>query len=158
MSNLGGSTLLTPGAGRRPRETARNPGEATLKRRPPAKWAARRRRPGYKDRARLGDGLGSRGDGFARQRLLGQRIRPFEREGERRALARAPVGPDAPAVLLDDLLAHRESDARALEAVGAVQALEGAEDQVGLPGGEADAVVADGHARHVLLVARRDLD
>ena len=70
---------------------------------------------------------------------------------EGRALARPAVGPDAPAVLVDDLLADREADAGPLEAVGAVQALERPEDEVALARREADAVVVDRHMGDVVL-------
>src|SRR3954452_15021848 len=89
----------------------------------------------------------------ARLRGLGER----QREVERGALARATLRPDPAAVLVDDLLADGEADAGALEAVRAVEAVEGAEDDVGLAGGEADAAVVHGDARHAVLHGRRDL-
>src|SRR5712672_3333515 len=65
-------------------------------------------------------------------------------EGERRALARFRLGPDAAAMALDDAVDDREADAGALELLGAVQPLKGAEELGGVAHVEPRAVVAHG--------------
>ena len=82
----------------------------------------------------------------------------LQREVEGGAVAGRALDPDPPAVLVDDLLADREPDARARVAIGAVQAVERAEDDLGLVRIQADAVVADGDHRHVAVTAGEHLD
>src|SRR5436190_12332311 len=64
-------------------------------------------------------------------------------EPEHGPAALAALDPDAPAVALDDLAADREADARALERLAVVQALEHLENAFPVPGVEADPVVCD---------------
>ena len=67
-------------------------------------------------------------------------------EAEGGAVAGVFVGghePDATAVELDDLAAHRQADAGAGELLLGMEALEDHEDPVGVARGDADAVVAD---------------
>src|SRR5712664_3783132 len=70
----------------------------------------------------------------------------FEREVERCALARLGIGPDPAAVPVDDALDRRQPDPGALILVARVQALESAEELVGVRHVEAGAVVA--HIEH----------
>src|SRR3954466_458717 len=58
---------------------------------------------------------------------------------ERGALARVALGDDGPAGALDDALADREADARPVVDVTCVEALEDAEDLLGVLRLEADA-------------------
>src|SRR3954468_19075945 len=66
-----------------------------------------------------------------------------QREVEGRAGARAALGPGAAAVALHDAADVGEADPGALELLVAVQALEDAEELVGVLHVEADAVVPD---------------
>ena len=76
-------------------------------------------------------------------------------EEEGRALAGPAFGPDAAAVAGDHALHGGEADARALELGGVVQALEGAEELVGVGHVEARAVVADEEDGLAARAARR---
>src|SRR4051794_29858996 len=76
---------------------------------------------------------------------------------KRRAVALLPLRPDPPAVLGDDALADRQADARALEAVHRVQAVERPEDPARLLAREPDAVVGDRHVRPAVAGAAGDL-
>src|SRR5512139_952417 len=67
------------------------------------------------------------------------------------------VEPDPAAVILDDLLAHRESDARTGVLVLRVQPLEDQEDPVGVAGIDADAVVGAGELPHLAVEPRPDV-
>ena len=62
----------------------------------------------------------------------------------------------APAVVLDDLAAHREPDPGPRVDVPGVQALEDDEDPVGVLGVDADAVVGHGELPALAVAARRD--
>src|SRR4051794_22276640 len=66
----------------------------------------------------------------------------WQGEAERAALPGLALGPDPPAVLLHDPLAHRQPDAGARVGALAVQAVERLEDLLGLARLHADAVVA----------------
>ena len=66
-----------------------------------------------------------------------------QREVKRRAFVRLAFGPDAPAMAGDDAVDDRQADAGAFEIVGAMQALEHAEEFLRVALVEADAVVAD---------------
>src|SRR5947208_1591589 len=72
------------------------------------------------------------------------RRRGRQGEAEDRPAALAAVGPDAPAVALDDLAADRQPDAGALVALAVVQALDHLEHAVAMLGLDADAGVRDG--------------
>src|SRR5262245_42575535 len=74
-----------------------------------------------------------------------------QREVEGRALFRRGVGPDAAAVAADDALRGGEADAGALELLDGMQALEWAEELVGIRQVEAGTVVAN--VEHDLAVA-----
>src|SRR3954471_23765360 len=76
----------------------------------------------------------------------------WQREAEGRAALRARLGPDPPAVRLDDAAADGQPDAAALVAVLAVQPVERPEDPVGLGGCDSDSRVLDRHAHAVLAV------
>jgi hypothetical protein len=67
---------------------------------------------------------------------------------ERSASIDGRLGPDAPAVALDDSLHDGEADTGAFEVLGAVHPLKYAEQFAGVLGIEADSVVAD--RKHVL--------
>ena len=79
-------------------------------------------------------------------------------EAEAAPAARIGLDPDRPAPALDDALADREPDARALVALAGVQPLEHGEDAV--PGRllHADAVVGHGHRPAVAAALGRDVD
>src|SRR5881296_3504152 len=64
-------------------------------------------------------------------------------EEERRPFVGLAFGPDAPAVALHDPLRQRQADSASLELVGAMQALEHAEQLFDEAHVEAHAVVAD---------------
>src|SRR3954449_12622976 len=66
-----------------------------------------------------------------------------EREAEARSAAVLGVEPDAPAVVLDDLAAHREADPGARVLALAVQPLEDHEDALGVVRLDADPVVEE---------------
>src|SRR5688572_8880116 len=68
-----------------------------------------------------------------------------QREAEGGAAARGRLDPDAPAVALDDLAAHREADAGALVGLARVQALEHLEDPLAVAPVDADPVVGHAH-------------
>src|SRR5438445_13742994 len=80
-------------------------------------------------------------------------------EVEGGSLADRALGPDAPAVAVDDAAGRGQADAGAWELVPAVQALEGAEEPVGIDHVETDPVVLDEDARLAVdhLAADRDL-
>src|SRR5260370_19472792 len=83
---------------------------------------------------------------------------PGEREEEHRALAGRGIGPDAPAVPVHDALYRGEADAGALVLVRRMQALEGAEQLVGIAHVEAGAVVAHEEGRLLPVAQQADLD
>src|SRR5687768_15776988 len=66
-----------------------------------------------------------------------------EGEVEGRALSQARLGPDAPAMALDEAADDREAHTRPFVLVGMVQALEDTEELVGVAHVEAGAVVLD---------------
>src|SRR3954451_2268651 len=80
-----------------------------------------------------------------------------ELDMERRAAPLLALRPDPPAVLGDDALADRQADARPLEAIHRVQAVEGAEDPARLLAREPDAVVGDRQVRPAVAGAAGDL-
>src|SRR5262245_60484119 len=67
----------------------------------------------------------------------------FQSEVKRSPLARLRFGPDPPPMAVDDALDDRQAHARALIVLGAVEALEDAEELVGVAHVKADAVVLD---------------
>src|SRR5437764_3088806 len=74
----------------------------------------------------------------------------WQREPEGRAALGTRLGPDAPAVGLDDAPADRQPDAAALVAILAVQAVERPEDPLCLLRCDPDPLVLDRHAHPVL--------
>src|SRR3954454_9040920 len=83
------------------------------------------------------------------------------RQSEAEAGARSAVlgvQPHAPAVVLDDLAAHGQADARALEARARVQALEDDEDPLVVLGVDPDAVVGHGEAPGAVVALGADRD
>src|SRR4051812_3656930 len=90
----------------------------------------------------------------------GSSMRGLPRQGEVEAgtLARRALRPDPAAVARDDTLHDRQAYPRALEFVGTVQALEHAEELVGVARVEADAVVAHPVVRFARLLATADVD
>ncbi len=62
------------------------------------------------------------------------------------------------AVVLDDLLAQRQADAIALEAIAAVEAMEDVEDALVVFGRDADSVVAHAQEPATVLGLRADVD
>src|SRR5688500_2972274 len=80
-----------------------------------------------------------------------------EREREHRAAALARLDPDLAALALHDLAADREADARALEGLAVVQALEHLEHALAVLRVDPDAVVGHGDPPlGVVLALRRD--
>src|SRR3954471_17467016 len=83
--------------------------------------------------------------------------RESEAEG-RPAPRRLGVEPHAPAVVLDDLAAHRQADAGAVVARARVQALEDHEDAVGVLAVDADPVVLAAEAPEAVVALGREPD
>ncbi len=74
-----------------------------------------------------------------------------DREVERRPLSRAPLRPDAPAMVFDNFSANRQANPRARIVRAGVQALKNAKDALGLVRVKADAVILHGEQPGVAL-------
>ena len=81
-----------------------------------------------------------------------------EGERERGALARLALGPDPPAVLLDEAAADGEAEAGAalLARVGGVDLLEALEDRLQLIGRDAATFVGDAEQDVAVVLGRRE--
>src|SRR6202162_579869 len=79
-------------------------------------------------------------------------------EVERCASIDGRLGPDAPAMALDDSLHDGEADTGAFEVLGAMHSLKYAEQLAGVLGIEADAFSAAGNPAFSCFFARADID